>query len=230
MHPSRRIYRVLLARYGPQGWWPLSGVRGPGSLPGGYHPGRYGLPGTRLGAWEVMLGAILTQNGTWTGAAAALANLYALGATSPQKLLALPDGLVKEAIRPARYMNQKARYLGEITRFFLSLGKNGIPTREALLAVTGVGFETADSILLYGFHRPEFVVDAYTTRLVTHLGLFPPGAKYMEIKAWFEAHLPREVPLYNEYHALIVRHAKDFYSRKPYGVGDPLAGKVREKG
>ena len=90
------------------------------------------------------------------------------------------------------------------------------------LAVKGVGNETADSILLYAYKQPEFVVDAYTKRIFSHLGLVNENIRYMELKKLFKSNLPEKMTIYNEYHALIVEHAKRYYGKKPYGVNDPL--------
>ncbi len=118
-------------------------------------------------------------------------------------------------------MNQKAVYLKELTQFFISL-EGRTPERKELLAVKGVGNETADSILLYAFKEPEFVVDAYTKRIFSHLDIVDGGTGYMEVKKLFESSLPRNTALYQEYHALVVEHAKHYYNKKPYGVEDPL--------
>jgi endonuclease III related protein len=219
------IYRKLFDRYGPQGWWPLMSHDGTnptktGSVKG-YHPENYELPQTEDEIYEIILGAILTQNTAWTSAEQALINLKKLDVVSPQKLLKLDEDILKEAIRCAGFLNQKAVYLKEITKFFISL-KGKTPGRKELLAVKGVGNETADSILLYAFKQPEFVVDAYTKRIFSHLKIVKDNANYMDIKKLFESSLPQDTAMYQEYHALIVEHAKHYYKKKPYGVGDPL--------
>ncbi len=219
------IYKKLYDLYGPQGWWPLMSHDGTnptktGSVKG-YHPENYELPQSEDEIYEIMLGAILTQNTAWTSAEQALLNLKKLDVIFPQKLLKIDDDILKEAIRCAGFLNQKAVYLKEITKFFISL--NGkIPERKELLAVKGVGNETVDSILLYAFKKPEFVIDAYTKRIFSHLGIVKDNANYMDIKKLFESSLPRDTTVYQEYHALIVEHAKHYYKKKPYGVGDPL--------
>lgn len=219
------IYMKLYDLYGPQGWWPLMSHDGTnptktGSIRG-YHPENYELPQSEDEIYEIMLGAILTQNTAWTSAEQALLNLKKLDVVYPQKLLKIDDDILKEAIRCAGFLNQKAVYLKEITKFFISL-KGRIPERKELLAVKGVGNETADSILLYAFKQPEFVVDAYTKRIFSHLGIVKDNANYMDIKKLFESSLPRDTAMYQEYHALIVEHAKHYYKKKPYGVEDPL--------
>ena len=143
-------------------------------------------------------------------------NLNRLRAIEPGKLLSLDENKLKDAIRPVGYYNQKTEYLREITRFFISL-KGEVPKREDILMVRGVGEETADSILLYAYRQLEFVVDAYTRRIFSHLGLIKENAKYSDIKELIERNLPEDLKTYQEYHALIVEHGKRFYSRRPYG-------------
>lgn len=219
------IYRELYSLYGPQGWWPLTTYEGVnptkmGSLRG-YHPLNYDLPETRDQVFEVMIGAILTQNTAWTMAEKAVLNLKNLEAINPVKLLQLPNDVLKEAIRCAGFMNQKSIYLIEISKFYNSL-KNRIPARGELLQVKGVGNETADSILLYAFKQPEFVIDTYTKRILSHYNIVDDSIRYMDLKKLFESNIPRNITIYQEYHALIVEHAKNYYNKKPYGVDDPL--------
>ncbi|MEN6330300.1 MAG: endonuclease III domain-containing protein [Methanobacteriaceae archaeon] len=214
-----QVYHKLYQLYGPQGWWPLMGWEGEnptktGSIEG-YHPLNYSLPESNEQIFEIILGAILTQNTTWTSAVKALGNLKNINSLYPEGLLDLKGDVLRDAVRPAGFFNQKSVYLQEISRFFMELdGK--VPTRKELLGVKGVGNETADSILLYAYHQPEFVVDAYTKRIFNHLGVIKENRGYQEVKNLFEESLPRDVPLYQEYHALIVEHAKRYYQRKPY--------------
>lgn len=219
------IYQKLYQLYGPQGWWPLINYKGKNpnktGLNQGYHPLNYDLPADDKQIYEVILGAVLTQNTSWLQANKALHNLYQLDAMQPDKLLDLDDEDLKTAIRCAGFLNQKSSYLKEITRFFVNLDGR-IPTRKELLEVRGVGNETADSILLYAYKQPEFVVDAYTRRIFSHWGLVDDDIEYLELKKFFQSNLTKDVPVYQEYHALIVEHAKRYYSKKPYGVGDPL--------
>lgn len=219
------IYTRLYKLYGPQGWWPLLNYEG--SQPNktgsheGYHPLNYELPLTRNQIYEIILGSILTQNTTWTSAEKALQNLNKLGVIEPEKIVSLDTETLKASIRCAGFLNQKTEYILAITKFFIDL--NGeIPSRINLLNVKGVGNETADSILLYAYKQTEFVVDAYTKRIFSHIGLIKDKDSYMEVKKQFESNLPRDISVYNEYHALIVEHAKRYYSKKPYGVNDPL--------
>jgi endonuclease-3 related protein len=220
-----KIYRKLYQLYGPQGWWPLINHKGTnptktGAIRG-YHRGNYDLPDARNQIYEVIIGAILTQNTSWLQAENALFHLDELNAIKPEKLLLLSDETLKSAIKCAGFLNQKAIYLREITKFFIELDGR-VPARKELLAVKGVGNETADSILLYAYKQREFVVDAYTKRIFVHLGFIDENVRYMELKKLFESNLPKDVPVYQEYHALIVEHAKRYYSKKPYGVDDSL--------
>jgi endonuclease III related protein len=221
----RLIYKKLYNLYGPQGWWPLINFKVPnlnktGSKLG-YHPLNYNLPVKRDDIYEIILGTILTQNTTWNSAEKALMNLKQLNAVNPEKLLELDDESLKESIRCAGFLNQKADYIRNITKYFISI--NGkIPLRKEILKVKGVGNETADSILLYAYKQPEFVVDAYTKRIFCHLNMIQEKDGYMKIKNIFQSNLPKDMKVYNEFHALIVEHAKRFYSKKPYGVNDPL--------
>jgi len=214
-----KIYQILYNLYGPQGWWPLMDLESENlnktGATHGYHPLNYDLPETETQKYEIILGAILTQNTTWTSAEKALWNLKELNALQPDELLTLDEDMLKEAVRPAGFLNQKSMYLLNITQFFISLeGKT--PQRKEILRVKGVGNETADSILLYAYKQPEFVVDTYTRRILSHLGLVDEKINYIELKNIFESSLPVDVPLYQEYHALIVEHAKRYYQRKPY--------------
>jgi endonuclease III related protein len=225
-----KIYKKLYDLYGPQGWWPL--INHDGTNPTktgairGYHPENYDLPLERNQTYEIILGAILTQNTSWLSAEMALFKINKLNAIEPERLLKLDDETLKSAIRCAGFLNQKSIYIKEITKFFISLDGR-IPTRKELLAVKGIGNETADSILLYAYKQSQFVVDAYTKRIFSHLGIVNENIKYMELKGLFESNLPRDVAVYQEYHALIVEHAKRYYSKKPYGVDDPLKELLR---
>jgi len=219
------IYIKLYDLYGPQGWWPLQDIEGfkpdKTGAQEGYHPLIYDLPETRNQRFEVILGTILTQNTAWTSAEKALKNLKKLDVVDPEKILYLDSETLKTAIKCAGFLNQKANYIKTITEFFISLDGE-IPTRKKLLSVKGVGNETADSILLYAYKQPFFVVDAYTRRIFTQLKLVTEKNSYLEIKKQFESNLPLDHKLFNEYHALIVEHAKRYYSKKPYAVNDPL--------
>jgi len=221
----RLIYRKLYNIYGPQGWWPLMNFEGSNptktGAKNGYHPLNYDKPETRDEIFESILGTILTQNTAWTSAEKALLNLKDLNVINPERLLKLNFNILKKAIRCAGFLNQKAEYIKEITKFYISL-EGEIPTRKEILSVKGVGNETADSILLYAFKQPEFVVDAYTKRIFIYHGIIKDNDGYTKIKNLFESNLTKDSCIYNEYHALIVEHAKRYYSKKPYGTNDPI--------
>lgn len=222
-----QIYNKLYQTYGPQGWWPITNYSGSntskmGSTKG-YHISDYSFPRNIDEVFEVCLGSILTQNTTFTSVEKSLDNLNKLGALTPQKINSLPEDIFKQAITPSGYHNQKARYIRAFIDFFKNL--NGrTPSRAELLKQIGIGPETADSILLYGYNQPQLKVDAYTKRLFTELGYISEKASYHEIKELLESALQKEIKetqnlivTYQEFHALIVNHGKQFYSRKPYG-------------
>lgn len=204
------IYRLLFAHFGPLHWWP-------GETP-----------------FEVMVGAILTQNTAWTNVEKAIAGLKAAGLLDPRALLAAEPGIVRECIRPSGYYNQKTERLRLFVEWMLAEPWRGsIETmrrtdpakmRETLLSLKGIGPETADSILLYALEQPVFVIDAYTRRIFARLGLTAPDATYDELQEYFTFRLPADVGLYNEYHAQIVYLGKD-YCRKTSKCDEcPLAG------
>lgn len=201
------IFERLLDRFGPQHWWP-------GDSP-----------------LEVMVGAVLTQNAAWPNVEKAIRGLKSHRALSIDALIRIPEKDLAELIRSCGYFRVKARRLknlmgqvqdrcGGDLETLLSL-----PTRELralLLKVSGIGPETADSILLYAAQRPVFVVDAYTRRALSRHGWVPPGASYDEIQALFMDRLPHCVKLHNEYHALWVALGKAFCRPKPRCSGCPL--------
>jgi len=230
----KKIFNCLLASYGPQGWWPLTELHEAngtnptetGSLQG-YHPGDYTYPQTRDQQFEIICGALLTQNTSWTQVEKALLNLKHLNALSPEGVLSLRSEVLKEAIRPAGYYNQKAIRLKALVHWFIEL-EGRIPVREELLSLKGIGPETADSILLYAFKQPFFVVDSYTRRIVTNLRLVDERAGYSEIKLLFEESLPRDLEVYQEYHALLVEHAKRYYQKKDSYAKCPLLDVIQD--
>ena len=203
------VFRQLFRRFGPQHWW----------------PGR-----TRL---EVVIGAILTQNTAWTNVEKAIRRLRAARALNLPALHGADLKTLAEWIRPAGYFNVKARRLrafttlvvedfgGDLRRLF-ALETSAL--RARLLAVNGIGPETADSILLYAAERPVFVVDAYTRRFMSRHGWVLAHAPYDEVARAFTRHLPLEVALYNEYHALIVALGKYFCRPTPRCAECPLRG------
>ena len=197
------IYEALLARYGDLNWWP---ARTP---------------------YEVIVGAILTQNTAWGNVELALRNFG--GTPKPQQVAALDLDDLKAIIRPAGFFNQKALYLKAVTAWFADYHYQASAIRRQpleklraeLLRVKGVGPETADSILLYAFDLPTFVIDAYTTRLCQRYPL-EAGQNYSAIKAHFEKSLPRDRVLYNRFHALIVINAKEHCRKRPLCTNCPL--------
>ena len=201
------IYQLLFERFGPQHWW----------------PGK-----TRF---EIIVGAILTQNTNWANVEKAIANLRAAGLLRPEKLYQLDVSKLAELIRPAGYYNIKARRLKNfVDRLFDSydgklINLESIDTeqlRAELLAIKGIGPETADSILLYALDRPIFVVDAYTARAALRHWLIEPGADYERLRELFQSNLPQDTRLFNEYHALLVKLGKEFCRPKAKCTGCPL--------
>jgi endonuclease-3 related protein len=219
------IYNRLFDTYGPQGWWPL--LEHDGSNPtrtgdiGGYHPENYRLPETQRQQFEICIGAILTQNTAWMNVEKALHNLDNINAISAERLLELSDDTLKAAIKPSGYFNMKAKKLQGFATFWLELGQR-TPKRDELLAVWGIGPETADCMRLYAWQEPDFVIDAYTRRILEHLRCIPADAGYDETRAFCVDGLEPTVPVYQECHALFVEHAKRHYARRPFA--DPLLG------
>lgn len=189
------IYTRLYQHFGAQHWWPQHD-----------------------GAFEIIVGAILTQNTAWTNVEKALANLKHARALTPARLHRIPTARLARWIRPSGYFNLKAKKLHAFTQFLLANHRGSLtrlfrldtPTlREQLLAVYGIGPETADSIILYAAEKPIFVVDAYTRRICARLGLSREDASYDELQRLFMEHLPRDEKLFNEYHALLVALGKN---------------------
>ena len=190
----RRYYDALFAFHGQQRWW----------------PGR--------SRFEVIVGAILTQNTSWSNVEPAIRNLRSQRLLSPAAIKEIPLGRLETLIRPSGYFRQKARKLKAFTEFLFAEYRGSLtkmfrtPTaqlRTQLLSVYGIGPETADSILLYAGQHAVFVVDAYTRRLLERHSLAKPGHSYEELRSFFERSLPQEPALYNEFHALIVRTGKE---------------------
>ena len=208
------VYEKLLEHFGPQGWWPLFKKGGKGSPPTPlYHQG---APETESEIFEMAMGAILTQNTTWTNAACALYELNKRNLMEPKQILALDLGVLEEYIRRAGYYRQKAKKLKALARFF----QDQLPAvqnapldklRRAVLEVFGVGPETADSILLYGLGHPTFVIDAYTLRILERVGY--GGHSYYSAKALLEKQIPPNTEVYKEFHALFVELAKQYCTK-----------------
>jgi endonuclease-3 related protein len=208
------IYCSLRGSYGPRMWWPVTPS-------GGISPEYTGGPVSAAQRFEVAVGAVLTQNTAWKNAAAAIENLNREGLLSPEKLKGIAEKELAGIIRPSGYYNMKAKKLKVLAGFFS--GGHRV-TRESLLALYGIGPETADSILLYAFGRPEFVVDAYTKRILSRLALAEEYDPYAEVKRLFEENLPADPPLFQEYHALLVEHAKRHCRKNPLCAGCPISG------
>lgn len=193
------IFNRLAAHFGPLHWWPAQ------------------TP------FEVVVGAVLTQNTAWRNVEYAIANLKAADALDPAALSALSPGNLETLIRPAGFFRQKAERLQLFAQNLVDRHDGDLAAmlagpletvRRELLACKGVGPETADSILLYAGGRPSFVVDAYTRRLFTRLDLLQGHEGYETIRTLFMANLPPDIDLFNEYHALIVEECKTFCRKR----------------
>jgi endonuclease-3 related protein len=197
-----KLYEELLAKHGPQGWWPTRKY--------GYHPSNKTRKLSEEEKLEICVGAILTQNTSWKNVEKALDSLFAAKAMSLRKLATIPRARLEKLIRSSGFYRQKAERLQLFCRHVLAehgsfstmFRKKLEPLREELLSLKGVGPETADSILLYAGRKPIFVVDAYTRRLCKHEG------DYHELQAEFHKQLPNQHEVFNEMHALVVREAK----------------------
>ncbi len=224
-----KIYEELLNMYGEQGWWPIVGSDGTnptktGSIQG-YHVKDYTYPKNNDQRFEIILGAILTQNTTWVNVEKALIGLHRIRAINIKGLKNLSDGKLKNLIKPAGYFNQKCKYIRNMISFLDKLG-NDVPTREQLLDIEGIGPETADTILLFAYHIPEFIADSYTKKLFVKLNEeFDWKIEYSDLKEYVESNFEKDVIKYQEFHALIVEHGKNYYTRKPLGLGCPLLKK-----
>ncbi len=187
------LYRTLLDHFGPLNWWPADSP------------------------FEVVIGAILTQNTAWTNVERAIDNLKEEQTLSPERLSKIPIDQLEELIKPSGFFRQKANRLQSLSRYLVTEWQSNLndfcsgpldEARNRLLARPGIGPETADSILLYAAGRPSFVVDAYTRRIFERIGVLCGGEAYAEVRQIFMQALPEDVALYNEYHALIVQLAK----------------------
>jgi len=208
-----QIYNLLFTAFGPQNWWPAE---------------------TDL---EMMIGAILTQNTSWSNVEKAIQNLKEKDLVSEKGLRDIPAPILAEYIRPAGYYNLKVRRLknlislihdkhdGDLNSLF-SLDTETI--RKELLSVKGIGLETADSMILYGAGRALFVVDTYTHRILSRHNLIEEEAGYFEVQMLFMDTLPHDVELFKEFHALLVKTGKDFCRRKPLCPDCPLEKVNRE--
>jgi endonuclease III related protein len=207
-----RLYDRLHRRYGPQRWWPARA------------------------RFEIVVGAILTQNAAWRNAERAIARLRAAGALDVQTVLRLPSARLAALLRPSGTFRVKARRLrafaahvtrrhgGRLARL-LALPLPAL--RDELRGIPGVGSETADAIALYAAGRPIFVVDAYTRRILARHRLVAPDADYAAVQALLMTHLPHDPALFNEFHALLVRVGKEHCRTRPRCEGCPLRFDLR---
>jgi len=203
------IYDKLISHFGPQGWWPAE------------------TP------YEVVVGAILTQNTSWRNVERAIDNLKKYNLLEERKILKIPLERLKVLIRPAGFYNVKSKRLKNVTKHIVNnygsteelkrCDKDLYMLREELLSIKGVGKETADTILLYSLDRPIFVVDNYTRRILSRYGIIDNNLDYDRIRMFFENSIPRDVEIYKEYHALIVQLGKTFCKkRRPKCLDCPL--------
>jgi endonuclease-3 related protein len=201
------IYQRLFDSYGPQYWWP-------GETP-----------------FEIIVGAILTQNTNWSNVEKAILNLKKNDCLCPQKLHSLSVEQLAQLIRPAGYFNIKAQRLKNFIDWLFSKHNGSLNSlqllspsalRTQLLSIKGIGPETADSICLYAFEKPVFVVDAYTARIFGRHGWLEPGCGYEQIQDLFQGSLEKDPVLFNEFHALIVRVGKEHCKPRPLCKGCPL--------
>lgn len=202
------IYKALLKRYGPQGWWPAET------------------------ALECVIGSILAQNTNWLNVEKAVKNLKNENLISVERLSLIPTSELARLIRPSGYFNQKAKRIKRFVRFVEDnysgslqdmFGEETYSLREKLLGVKGIGPETADTILLYAGDKPVFVVDAYTYRILSRHQLIPEETTYDEMQDVFTDLLPQDAKLFGEYHALLVKVGKEHCKkRNPICKGCPL--------
>ncbi|MBL7147420.1 MAG: endonuclease III domain-containing protein [Nanoarchaeota archaeon] len=218
MNIIQKIYKDLLEMHGYQGWWPLTSIN--------YHPKDYSYPKNNKQKYEICIGCILTQNTSWKQAKKALSNLNISNLLDPISIINSNINKLKNLIKPAGYFNQKSKKLIEFTKFYLTL-KNKKPSREELLNIWGIGQETADSMLLYAFKTPSFIIDNYTKRILIQFKLIKENTPYQEIKNVFEKNLKKDLKVYQEYHALLVKHAKLYYNKNSNQKLCPLYKKYK---
>jgi endonuclease-3 related protein len=194
------LYQLLLDRYGPQNWWPAES------------------------RFEVIIGAILTQSAAWGNVEKAISNLREAGVLSAAPLRNLPLEELAALIYPSGYFNAKAKKIKAFVDYMGNAYQDSLDKlfsvdtsnlRGELLAIHGIGPETADSIILYAAYKPVFVIDAYTRRILARLGLNPPRDDYASFQRIFMDNLPLDAKLFNEYHALFVRHGKEVCKKVP---------------
>lgn len=218
MNRVEKIYATLLTHFGAQGWWPITSLANKNGFDArGYHHNNFDHPESNEHKFEILLGAILTQNTAWTNVEKSilllnkkkLLNIEAIDKISKQRLASI--------IRSSGYFNQKADRIKGIVAYLLKKYNGNLAVlfdkplpelRSELLSLKGVGPETADSIILYAAKKPSFVIDTYTKRIFSRMGLCNKDVSYEELQALFHKELSHDVSLFNEYHALLVELAK----------------------
>lgn len=208
------IYQDMYTNYHAQNWWPVTPQN---SL----YPLYSGGPTTDKQILEVIFGAILTQNTSWKNVEKAIVELNKHKFIDINKILAVEDEKLAQIIKSSGYHNQKSKTLKQVCNFLkqhpiAELKTKSIPElRSLLLSVKGIGPETADSIILYAFKKPIFVIDAYTKRIMSRIDLCKQDVSYDELQKLFMDNLDQNEKLFNEYHALLVEHAKRYCRTKP---------------
>lgn len=201
----KKIYQRLYEFYGPQGWWPLSKNK----LKTNHYNGP---PKNNKDKFEIMVGSILTQNTTWKNVEKAIYNLNKEKIFDIKKIKEIEISKLSQTIKPSGYYNMKAQKLKNLSNFILENKYN--LTREKLLSINGIGNETADSILLYALQKPYFIIDSYTKRIISRI-MGINFETYQEWQNFFMQNLKKDVNLFQEYHALLVQHAKVKCIKKP---------------
>jgi len=218
MNKIRKIYNTLLEHYGAQGWWPVTPIGGCSGekdvIP------VYGVTiKNEKQILEIIIGAILTQNTAWKNVEKAIIELNKKNLIDVNKLLIIKQEELAQTIKSSGYFNQKAKKLKNFAVFLKKYSIKKLKNmelnnaRKLLLSINGIGPETADSILLYAFNKPIFVVDAYTKRIFSRIGF--KEKTYDEFQALFMQNLEHDAKLFNGYHALIVELGKNICQKKP---------------
>lgn len=208
------IYGLLVDNYGAQGWWPVTPE-------GMVYPEYSGGPKNQKQIFEVMFGAILAQNTSWKNVEKAISELNKKTLFDVDKILAISQDELAQVIRSSGYYNQKARKLKYLCSFLKENPLNELNKcslgilKEKLLAVSGIGKETADSIMLYSLGMPIFIIDAYSVRIFSRIGLCSKKVTYDGLQCMIEQNLDKDAQVFNEYHALLVEHAKRYCRKKP---------------
>jgi len=222
----RAAYSILSRQLGPQGWWPTTPHNS-------VQPIYAGGPKDERQMFEVIVGSILAQNTSWKNAEKAIMNLNRHTLMDLEKLGTVPGKKLALLIRSSGYYNQKAKKITQVVSFLKKhplrelKKKQSTELRRLLLGVKGIGKETADSIALYAFNKPVFVVDAYTRRTFSRLGILKGREEYDEIRQKIEREFPTSndrdrARTFNEYHALIVQHGKNICKKKPACLQCPI--------